>query len=65
MWNRPGQLIEQAFFHVEHRSLAADGSWSTEINELPHQIVHLSEPGIDLQLAQIYEGVEVSPRPAR
>jgi len=58
-------LIEQTFHHVEHRRLQADGSWSHEIAESPDQIVHLSEAGIDLKVAQIYEGVEISPRAAR
>jgi Uma2 family endonuclease len=58
-------LIEQSFRHVEHRRLQTDGSWSHEIAESPDQIVHLPEAGIDLQVAQIYEGVETSPRAAR
>jgi Uma2 family endonuclease len=53
-------LIEQAFSQVEHRWLQSDGSWSHEIKELPDQIVHLSETGIDLQGARIYEGVEMA-----
>jgi Uma2 family endonuclease len=52
-------LIEQAFRHVEHRHLQTDGSWSTEIADLPDQILRIPEVGIDLQIAQIYEGVEV------
>jgi Uma2 family endonuclease len=57
-------LIEQSFRHVEHRRLQTDGSWIDEIKESPDQIVHLSEAGIDLPVARIYEGVEmVSPRP--
>ncbi len=57
-------LIEQAFRHVEHRRLRTDGSWVDEIKKSPDQIVHLSEVGIDLPVARIYEGVEmVSPRP--
>ncbi len=59
-------LIEQAFSHVEHRRLEKDGSWSHEIAVSPDQIVHLSETGINLQVAQIYEGVEMaSVRPPR
>lgn len=59
-------LIEQAFSQVEHRCLQSDGSWSHEIKESPDQIIHLSEPGIDLQVARIYEGVEMaSLRPPR
>jgi Uma2 family endonuclease len=59
-------LIEQAFCHVEHRSLKADGSRFDEIQESPDQIVHLSEAGIDLQVARIYEGVDIaSPRSSR
>jgi Uma2 family endonuclease len=53
-------LIEQAFRHVEHRSLMTDGSWSHEIKESDDQIVHLSEAGIDLQVARIYEGIELA-----
>lgn len=51
-------LIEQAFHHVEHRRLESDGSWSHEISESPDQVVHLGELRIDLQLAQIYDGVK-------
>ena len=58
-------LIEQTFRQVEHRRLETDGSWSHETAESPDQIVHLSEAGIDLKVAQIYEGVETSPRAAR
>ena len=59
-------LIEQAFCHVEHRRLQTGGSWIDEIKESPDQIVHLSEVGVDLQVARIYEGVEMaSPRPPR
>ncbi|MGH9420625.1 MAG: Uma2 family endonuclease [Thermoanaerobaculia bacterium] len=52
-------LIEQAFRNIEHRHLQADGSWLTEVANSPDQIVRISEVGIDLQIAQIYEGVEV------
>ncbi|HEX9459480.1 MAG TPA: Uma2 family endonuclease [Thermoanaerobaculia bacterium] len=59
-------LIEQAFSHVEHRHLQTGGSWIDEIKDSPDQIVHLSEVGIDLQVARIYEGVEMaSPRSSR
>jgi Uma2 family endonuclease len=51
-------LIEQYFMHVEHRRIAKDGSWSSEVTELPDQIVHLTEVGIDLPMARIYEDVE-------
>jgi Uma2 family endonuclease len=50
-------LIEQNFHHVEHRHVEADGSWSTDS---PEEIVHLSEVGIDLRVAEIYEGVETN-----
>ena len=53
-------LIEQAFRHVEHRRLQIDGSWSTETAAAPSQAVRLSEIGIDLQIAQVYEGVETT-----
>ncbi len=53
-------LIEPAFSEVEHRCLQSDGSWSHEIKESPDQIIHISEAGIDLQVARIYEGVEVA-----
>jgi Uma2 family endonuclease len=57
-------LIEQGFNHIEHRRLQPDGSWSHEIKESPDQIIHLSEAGIEVQLARIYEGVEIaSPGP--
>jgi Uma2 family endonuclease len=55
-------LIDQSFRHAEHRRLETDGSCSHEIKESLDQIIHLSEAGIDLQVARIYEGVEVSPR---
>jgi Uma2 family endonuclease len=59
-------LIEQAFSQVEHRCLQSDGSWSQEIKESPDQIIHLAEAGLDLQVARIYEGVEMaSLRPPR
>jgi Uma2 family endonuclease len=59
-------LIEQASYQVEHRYLLPDGLWSHEIRESPDQIVQLSQPRIDLQVAQIYEGVEMAPiRPSR
>jgi Uma2 family endonuclease len=59
-------LIEQSFNHVAHRRLETDGSWSHEIAESLDQIVHLSEAGIDLSVARIYEGVEMaSPHPPR
>jgi hypothetical protein len=45
---------------VEHRRLEGDGSWSSEIKDSPVQIIQLSEPSIDLQVAQIYEGVEMA-----
>ena len=48
-------LIEQNFHRVEHRHVEADGSWSTVS---PEEIVHFSEVGIDLRVAEIYEGVE-------
>jgi len=44
---------------VEHRRLETDGSWSREITESLDDIVHLSEIGIDLPVARIYEDVEV------
>lgn len=50
-------LIEQNVHHVEHRYMDADGSWSTESAE---ETVHLSEVGIDLRVAEIYEGVETA-----
>jgi Uma2 family endonuclease len=49
-------LIEQTFHHVEHRRLESE--WSTEIVDSPDGIVHLSGVGIDLKIAEIYEGVE-------
>ena len=59
-------LIEQSFRQVEHRRLEADGSWSTEIASSPDQIVHLSEVGVDLPVARIYEGLELpATRPQR
>lgn len=48
-------LIEQNFHHVEHRHLETNGSWSSES---PEEIIRLSEVGIDLRVAEIYEGVE-------
>lgn len=45
---------------VEHRRLEPDGSWSHEIKESSDQNVHLSEVAIDLPVARIYEGVEIS-----
>ncbi len=53
-------LIETSFVHVEHRRIEKDGSWSPEISASLDQIIHLSEVGIDLPLARIYEGVQVS-----
>jgi Uma2 family endonuclease len=53
-------LIEQNFRHVEHRHLESDGSWSTEIKDSARDTVHLSGVDIDLQVAQIYEDVEIA-----
>jgi Uma2 family endonuclease len=50
-------LIEQSMMHVEHRRIDKVGSWSQEISESPDQIVRLSEVGVDLSVARIYEGV--------
>ncbi len=59
-------LIEQSFRHVEHRRLEADGSWSHEIASSPDQNVHLSEVGVDLPVARIYDGLELpAARPQR
>lgn len=59
-------LIEPSFVSVEHRRIEKDGSWSPEISESLDQIVHLTEVGIDLPVARIYDGVEVpSARPQR
>ncbi|MEA2237633.1 MAG: hypothetical protein QOC81_2357 [Thermoanaerobaculia bacterium] len=52
-------LIEQSFVQVEHRRLETDGSWSREITESLDDIVQLSEIGVDLPVARIYEDVEV------
>jgi Uma2 family endonuclease len=51
-------LIEQNFHHVEHRRLASE--WSTEIVDSPDGIVRLSDVGVDVQMAAIYEGVEAA-----
>ena len=48
-------LIEQSFHHVEHRHMEADGSWATDS---PEAVIHLSKVGIDLGVAEIYEGVQ-------
>lgn len=53
-------LIEQNFHHVEHRRIESDGSWSHEIVDSPDGIVRLSDVGIDVQMASIYDGVEVA-----
>jgi Uma2 family endonuclease len=53
-------LIEQTFHHVEHRFLETDGSWLSEIKGSPSDSVHLSGVSIDLAIAEIYEGVEVT-----
>jgi Uma2 family endonuclease len=59
-------LIEPSFVNVEHRRMERDGSWSPEIFESLDQIVHLSEAGVDLPLARIYEGLEITAaRPQR
>jgi hypothetical protein len=59
-------LIEPSFVNVEHRRIERDGSWSPEIFESLDQIVHLSEAGVDLPLARIYEGLEITAaRPQR
>jgi Uma2 family endonuclease len=51
-------LIEQNFHHVEHRRLESE--WSTEIVDSPDGIVRLSNVGVDLRMAAIYDGVEVA-----
>lgn len=52
-------LIDQAFRHIEHRRLQVDGSWKTESGGAPNETVRLSEIGIDLMIAQVYEGVAI------
>jgi Uma2 family endonuclease len=52
-------LIEQNFQHVEHRSLASDGSWSSEIVDSAG-IVRLPNVGIDLRMVDIYDGVLIT-----
>jgi hypothetical protein len=52
-------LIEQNFIHVEHRSLASDGSWSSEIVDSAG-IVRLPNVGIELRTAKIYDGVALA-----
>ncbi|MEA2336131.1 MAG: hypothetical protein QOE82_138 [Thermoanaerobaculia bacterium] len=52
-------LIEQTFQQVEHRHLQTDGSWLHDIKDSPDQIIHLSEVGIDLRVAGIYDAVEM------
>jgi Uma2 family endonuclease len=52
-------LIEQNFRHVEHRRVESDGSWSSEIAD-PAGIVQLANVGIDLRLAEIYDGVAIA-----
>jgi Uma2 family endonuclease len=52
-------LIEQNVQHVEHRSLASDGSWSSEIVDSAG-IVRLPNAGIDLRMAEIYAGVAIA-----
>jgi Uma2 family endonuclease len=52
-------LIEQNFIHVEHRSLASDGSWSSEIVDSAG-IVRLPNVGIDLRMAEVYDGVAIA-----
>lgn len=51
-------LIEQTFHHVEHRRLESDGSWSSEISLSDD--IHLSGVGVELKIAEIYEGVEIA-----
>ena len=51
-------LIDQAFRHIEHRRLEVDGSWKAESVGAPNQTVRLSDVGIDLLIAQVYDGVE-------
>jgi Uma2 family endonuclease len=53
-------LIEQTFRHVEHRRPESDGSWSSEIKDAAGDSVQLSGVDIDLPMAAIYEGVDVS-----
>src|SRR5438067_5398791 len=51
-------LIEQNFHHVEHRRLETE--WSTEIVDSPDGIIRLSDIGVDLMMAEIYDGVQVA-----
>jgi len=44
---------------VEHRFLEADGSWSTEIKDSPDEVIELSGIDINLQIGEVYEGVEM------
>jgi Uma2 family endonuclease len=50
-------LIEQNFKHVEHRRIESDGSRSHEIVDSLDGIVRLSDVGVDIQMAEIYDGV--------
>jgi Uma2 family endonuclease len=52
-------LIEQNFVHVEHRSLASDGSWSSAIVDSAG-IVRVPNVGIDLRVAEVYDGVAIA-----
>src|SRR5260370_554229 len=53
-------LIEQLVVRVEHRWLETSGEWARETKDSLGQSVVLSEIGIDLPLARIYERVDLT-----
>jgi Uma2 family endonuclease len=56
-------LIEQLVARVEHRWLEKSGEWASETKDSLDQSVVLSEAGVELPLARIYERVELSSPP--
>jgi Uma2 family endonuclease len=57
-------LVAQDRVHVEHRALDADGRWTIAELSLLEDVVELPSIECTLLLADLYERVELPPRPA-
>jgi Uma2 family endonuclease len=54
--------IEQRFREVELSTRQPDGNWLTESLNTENAVLHLTALGIELPLAEIYDGIELAPR---
>jgi Uma2 family endonuclease len=53
-------LIEPGSVRVEHRWRGTEGIWMSEMKESLEATMHLAQVGIDLPLARVYAGVELT-----